>query len=156
VGDFDKLVEEKLREAIAGGEFDDLPGKGKPQDLRINPYVPEDERMAQDMLRAHGFGLPWIEDRRDLLREREALLRALQTSWQRHGGALPTAAQRNRERARWENAVAAFRRDAEALNARIRSHNFTVPVTGMRVKLLDADESLNQVRDTRQQPPPAP
>jgi DnaJ family protein C protein 28 len=153
VGDFDKLVEEKLREAIANGEFDDLPGKGRPQDLRINPYVPADERMAQDMLRAQGFGLPWIEERRDLLREREALLRALHTSWQRHGGALPTAAQRNRERARWESAVAAFRRDAEALNARIRSHNFTVPVTGMRVKPLDADEA---VRDTRQQHPSAP
>jgi DnaJ family protein C protein 28 len=146
MGDFDKLVEEKLREAIANGEFDDLPGKGRPQDLRVNPYVHPDDRMAQDMLHAQGFGLPWIEERRDLLREREALLRALRTSWQRHGGALPTAAQRDRERARWNTAVAAFRRDADALNARIRSHNFTVPVHGMRVKLLEPDEALAQLR----------
>lgn len=147
MGDFDKLVEEKLREAIANGEFDNLPGKGKPQDLRVNPFVHPDDRMAQDILRAQGFGLPFIEERRDLLREREALLRALRTSWQRHGGALPTASARNRERARWNAAVAAFRGDAAALNARIRSHNHTVPLAGMRVKLLDPDAELAALRD---------
>jgi DnaJ family protein C protein 28 len=140
MSEFDKLVEEKLREAIANGEFDDLPGKGKPQDLRVNPFVHPDQRMAQDMLRAQGFALPWIEERRDLLREREALLRALHTAWERHGGALSTAAQRSRERARWRAAVTAFRRDADALNARIRAHNHIVPVTGMRVRLIDADQ----------------
>jgi DnaJ family protein C protein 28 len=153
MGDFDKLVEEKLREAIANGEFDDLPGKGKRQDLRVNPYVHPDDRMAQDMLHGQGFALPWIEERRDLLREREALLRALRTSWERHGGALPTAAQRNRERTRWNSAMAAFRRDADALNTRIRSHNYTVPVPGMRVRLLNADLAI---RETGQQHPAAP
>jgi DnaJ family protein C protein 28 len=145
MGDFEKLVEEKLREAIANGEFDDLPGKGKPQDLRINPYVHPDDRMAQDMLRAHGFGLPWMEERRDLIRERESLLRALHTAWERHGGRLPTATDRNRERQRWANAASAFRRDTGALNARIRTHNLTVPVPGMRVRPLDADEALKEL-----------
>ncbi|HEV7680022.1 MAG TPA: DUF1992 domain-containing protein [Candidatus Dormibacteraeota bacterium] len=145
MGDFEKLVEEKLREAIASGEFDDLPGKGKPQDLRVNPYVHPDDRMAHDMLRAQGFGLPWMEERRDLMREREALLRALHTSWERHGGGLPTAGDRNRERQRWAGAVSAFRRDADSLNARMRSHNLTVPLPGMRVRPLDAEEALKEV-----------
>ena len=126
---------------------------GKPQDLRVNPFVHPDDRMAYDMLHAHGFALPWIEERRDLLRDRDALLRSLHTSWQRHGGALPTAAQRNRERARWNSAVAAFRRDADALNHRIRLHNLTVPVPGMRVARLDAEEAL---RNARQPERPAP
>jgi len=30
---FEKIAEEKIQEAIATGEFDDLPGKGKPLDL---------------------------------------------------------------------------------------------------------------------------
>ncbi len=144
---FERLVEEKLRDAIAAGEFDNLPGRGRPQDLSVNPYVDPDERMAQDMLRAHGYGLPWMEERRDLLRDRERLVASLRTAWERHGGGLPTAAQRNRQRARWQHAVEAFRRDAEALDARIRSHNLTVPLVGMRVRRLDVNdvvESLSQ------------
>lgn len=145
---FDRIVEERIREAIAAGEFDDLPGRGTPQDLSVNPHVDPDERMAQDMLRAHGFSLPWIEERRDLLRDRERLLAALHVAWTRHGGGLPTAAQRNRERARWQRAVEAFRRDAAALNARIRAHNHTVPVPGMRVSLLDANGVIASLSDT--------
>jgi hypothetical protein len=97
--------------------------------------------MANEILRAHGFAPPWIEERRDLLRDRESLLRGLHTAWQRHA-ALPTAWQRNRERARWNSAAAAFRRDAESLNERIRSHNRLARFPGMRVPLLDAEEAL--------------
>lgn len=140
--DFDKLVEEQIREAVARGDHANLPGRGRPQDLRVNPYVKPDDRLAHDMLAAQGFGLPFIEERRDLLRDRDALLASLHSAWHRHGGALPTATARARERARWDAAVARFRRDAAALNARIRSHNHTVPVAGMRVKLLDADRAL--------------
>jgi len=142
VPDFEKLVEEQIREAIARGDYDHLPGRGRPQDLRVNPYVHPDERMAQDMLAAQGFGLPWIEERRDLLRDRTRLVEALHLAWERHAGGLPTATARARERARWDAAVIQFRRDAQALNARIRSHNHTVPVAGMRVRLIDPDAEL--------------
>jgi hypothetical protein len=33
----ESLVEKKIREAIEQGEFDDLPGKGKPVDTSENP-----------------------------------------------------------------------------------------------------------------------
>jgi DnaJ-like protein len=145
-GEFDRLVEEKLREAIAAGEFSGLPGEGRPQDLSVNPFVDADERMAQDMLRAHGFSLPWIEERRDLLRDRDRLLAALHAAWARHGCGLPTATERNRARPRWQRAVSAFRRDAAALNTRIRTHNLTVPVPGMRVALLDVDAEVARAR----------
>ena len=125
---------------------------GKPQDLRVNPFVHPDDRMAYEILRAHGFAPPWIEERRDLLRDRQALLRALHTAWQRHAS-LPTASQRNRERARWNAAAAAFRRDADALNDRIRSHNRLARFPGMRVPLVDAGVAL---RNPRQPEQPAP
>jgi hypothetical protein len=144
VPDFDRLVEEQIREAIARGDYAGLPGRGRPQDLRVNPYVKADERMAQDMLAAQGFGLPWIEERRDLLRDRDALLDSLRRARQRHA-ALPTAAARARQRPRWDAAAAQFRRDAATLNARIRTHNHTVPVPGMRVRLVDPDAELRDL-----------
>ncbi len=42
----EKLIEEKIREAMERGEFDDLPGKGKPLDLDAYFATPEDVRLG--------------------------------------------------------------------------------------------------------------
>jgi Domain of unknown function (DUF1992) len=122
---------------------------GRALDLRVNPFVPPDDRLAYDMLAAQGFALPWIEERRDLLRDRDALIAALSSAWERLGGGLPTATARAAARPRWNGALTRLRRDAEALNARIRSHNLTVPVPGMRVALLDVEQILGDLSITR-------
>ena len=46
---FEKLVEEKIREAMAEGEFDNLPGKGKPINLDAYFATPEDLRIRLDL-----------------------------------------------------------------------------------------------------------
>ncbi len=45
------LAERKIEEAVARGEFDDLPGAGRPLDLYEDPLVPEEMRMAKRILR---------------------------------------------------------------------------------------------------------
>ena len=52
---FDKIVEELIKEAQERGEFDDLPGKGKPIDLSAYFEMPEDTRVAQSLLKNAGF-----------------------------------------------------------------------------------------------------
>lgn len=52
---FDKLVEEKIKQAQERGEFDNLPGKGKPIDLSAYFETPEDVRLAQSVLKNGGF-----------------------------------------------------------------------------------------------------
>ena len=52
------LVERKIAEAIARGEFDNLPGAGKPLDLDDDPLVPEELRVANRILRNAGFVPP--------------------------------------------------------------------------------------------------
>ena len=52
---FDKIVEELIKEAQERGEFDNLPGKGKPIDLSAYFEMPEDTRVAQSMLKNAGF-----------------------------------------------------------------------------------------------------
>ena len=49
------IAERKIAEAIAQGEFDDLPGAGKPLDLEEDPLVPEDQRMANRILKNAGY-----------------------------------------------------------------------------------------------------
>ena len=73
---FDKIVETLIREAQARGEFDNLPGKGKPIDLTDYFNSPEDVRVAQAMLKNAGMVPVEIE----LLQEIAALKELLATT----------------------------------------------------------------------------
>jgi hypothetical protein len=66
---FDKLVEEKIREAMAKGEFDNLPGKGKPVSLDEYFSTPEDIRITNSVLKNAGV----VPEEVELLREVESL-----------------------------------------------------------------------------------
>jgi hypothetical protein len=52
---FSKGVEEAIRDAIERGEFDQLPGAGKPIDLDAYFETPEELRLAHSMLRNAGL-----------------------------------------------------------------------------------------------------
>lgn len=62
---FEKLVESMIKEAIERGEFDNLPGKGKPIDLTAYFDTPEDVRMAYSILKNAGMNSREV----DLLKE---------------------------------------------------------------------------------------
>lgn len=49
------IAERKIAEAAAQGEFDNLPGAGQPLNLEDDPLVPEDQRMANRILRNAGL-----------------------------------------------------------------------------------------------------
>jgi hypothetical protein len=49
---FGKLIEDKIREAIEAGEFDNLPGKGKPVDLDAYFATPADLRLGYSVLKS--------------------------------------------------------------------------------------------------------
>ena len=52
---FEKIVESIIQEAIARGEFENLPGQGKPIDLTEYFNAPEEVRVAQAMLKNAGM-----------------------------------------------------------------------------------------------------
>jgi hypothetical protein len=52
---FDKLVEAIIKEAQERGDFEDLPGKGKPIDLTAYFDTPEEIRMAYSVLKNAGM-----------------------------------------------------------------------------------------------------
>ena len=73
---FQKSVDEKIEEAIAKGEFDNLPGKGKPLDLDAYFATPEHLRMAYSVLKSADI----IPEEMELLREIEVLKKSLDSS----------------------------------------------------------------------------
>ncbi len=52
---FDRIVEAIIQEAMERGEFDNLPGKGKPIDLTEYFEMPEEIRLAQSVLKNAGM-----------------------------------------------------------------------------------------------------
>ena len=58
---FDKLVEALIKEAQERGEFENLPGKGRPIDLTTYFETPEDVRVAQSVLKNAGITSPEVE-----------------------------------------------------------------------------------------------
>lgn len=52
---FDRIVEAIIKESMERGEFEDLPGKGKPIDLTAYFDTPEEVRMAHSILKNAGM-----------------------------------------------------------------------------------------------------
>jgi len=84
IPDWESGVEKSIREAMERGEFDHLPGKGKPLDLGINPYTPEDWQMAYKILRDAGMAPDWIEQGKEIRARLDALDKWIQDQvhWQ--------------------------------------------------------------------------
>src|SRR4029434_8470275 len=73
---YQKNVDEKIKEAIARGEFDNLPGKRKPLDLDAYFATPEHLRMGYSVLKSADI----IPEEMELLRLIEGLKKSLDSS----------------------------------------------------------------------------
>ncbi len=64
--DFEAIAEQRIREALARGEFDNLPGAGKPLDLEDHSLIPEDQRLAYRILKNAGYVPEEVENRKEI------------------------------------------------------------------------------------------
>ena len=62
------IAEKRIEEAQARGEFDDLPGRGRPLELEDMSHVPEELRMAYKILRNAGCLPPELAERKEINR----------------------------------------------------------------------------------------
>ena len=62
----DWIVEQRIREAIERGEFEQLPGAGRPLALDDDPLIPEDLRVAYRILKNAGHAPPEAQCLRDI------------------------------------------------------------------------------------------
>ena len=84
----DKLVEQRIDEALVRGDFDDLAGAGQPLQLEDLSLVPEELRPAYLLLKNAGYLPPEVRTRQEIT-EVEALIRLAAT---------PELAQKGRQR----------------------------------------------------------
>lgn len=70
---FDKIADQKIREAMEQGAFDDLPGKGMPLKLENDGHLPQDIRLAHKILKNADCLPPELELRKEILTIEEML-----------------------------------------------------------------------------------
>jgi hypothetical protein len=141
-------IEEKIREAQKQGLFDNLRGQGRPLPHRRNPFLPEEQQLAYDLLRDSGHTLPWIEEGREidariararrLLQRRYAWYRAERD--RRPGHELPALEQV------WRGYRQEFEEEVEAINAAIRIYNLKVPSVMLHKHILILEEEYDRLR----------
>jgi len=78
-----KIVEQRIKEAQERGEFDNLPGHGKPLNLEDDGNVPEDLRIAYKILKNADCLPPEVQERKEI-RQMEDLLAALPDEKERY------------------------------------------------------------------------
>ena len=68
-----RLAEERIRDAIQRGEFDNLPGLGKPLNLEDDRHIPEDLRLAYKVLKNADCLPPELELKKEISKAEELL-----------------------------------------------------------------------------------
>jgi len=143
---WESLVDQKIREAMEQGEFDNLAGAGQPIDLSENPYEDPDWRTAHRMLRNAGFAPAWIEERKDIDAELEAARISLARNWRILSNARDTQHHRPAQ-TRWDKAVESFRAKVTELNRRIDGWNLKAPAPGFQRKRIDVEREIDRIKD---------
>jgi hypothetical protein len=64
---FERIAENRIREAIKAGEFDNLQGKGKPLTFEDESYIPPELRLAYKILKNADCLPPELELRREVV-----------------------------------------------------------------------------------------
>jgi hypothetical protein len=146
------IVDEIIREAMKQGEFEGLPGAGKPLELEDDMHVPEDLRLAHRILKQNGMTPEWIALGKQIDATYEAALEDLRAAFSsyrgRRGDALrsqsPQLALAEAEAA-WTAAQSDFRAVVTRLNAQLLNYNLKVPRGFPRRALLSADKALASI-----------
>ena len=119
-----------LERARDRGAFENLPGAGKPQDLRENPFVPPEWCMAYRLLADNGFAPDVVEDDKALCQRIAGLEKRLESFARRWQGWL-RAPWAEAERLHHPGARASFLHgyveELQAISLSIHTFNVTAP-----------------------------
>jgi DnaJ family protein C protein 28 len=133
--DWESWIDQQIQEAQERGVFDQLPGRGRPLDLTPNPYA-QDRYLAYKILRDAGYAPEWIELDKVIRGKLEVSMATLGRCWEwremrlselAHRSDVKAKIERQRVEAGWQNAVAAFEVEVEAINREIVELNLKVP-----------------------------
>ena len=139
---------EEVRGDRIAGEFDNLPGKGKPLNPDPDPFTPADMKMANSLLRNNELVPAWISDRIAVLDAIERFRTKLETTATAYQRAFESVElpQHREDLVRGYNAqVDSWRQEITDLNRRIQTQNLRQPVTFLEIFKLQLEHELARI-----------
>lgn len=133
--DIARGVEEQIQRAMEAGEFDNLPGRGKPLNLRKNPYLDPSLEMAFNLLENAGYTPEWIAREQEIRRDEAELRARLERAWQA----------RAENEAGWQAALRYAAETIPKINRKIDTFNLTVPIVDRQRFRLSLDYELERL-----------
>lgn len=151
---WDRIIEQKIREAQEQGKFNDLRGKGRPLKLDENPYEDPAWEAAHQLLKENGFRPDWLEAdvavREKLAQARQSLTRT--RDWRSEQmeklgvrADAPAVEQRTFVQMEWLRALTEFRETLAAVNKEIARLNLMVPHTRFQRLKLDVEAEVQRI-----------
>ena len=141
-----KSIEEIIRQAMEEGQFDNLPGKGKPLKLDDNPYEDAEWRTAYHILKSSGYTLPWIETLREIEAALESARVSLRLAWVWQRDALATNNDPAWIKAEWQRAVGQFREEIFSINKHISNYNLQAPSVRFQRPKINPDQEIQAIQ----------
>ncbi|KAL3701752.1 hypothetical protein R1sor_019774 [Riccia sorocarpa] len=146
------VAEQRISQSILRGEFEKLPGKGKPIKIEGNPHADPVEDLAYRILAKNGFAPEWVELNKEIRLKIRRWRKALELAWQKKlesdscGVAQP-------EDLKWESLLPKFDSELREINQKIFRYNLLVPFGRQlmcyklerEIKILQTSEKQNEM-----------
>ncbi|KAA8516620.1 hypothetical protein F0562_016874 [Nyssa sinensis] len=116
--DIVNIAEHKIWQSMEEGQFENLPGKGKPLDLGSNPHADPAEDTLYRILSRNGCPPEWVELNKEIRNNVAEWRLALKKSWVHKG---------NGNHSKWNECSEALKMQLRHINDKVFRHNLIVP-----------------------------
>ncbi len=150
--DWTSPVEQAIRDMIERGEFDDLPGAGKPLKLDEDETTPRHLRMAYKLLKDNDLEPEWIMAEREIDEKRTHLRNEVKRGWRAYRGAVADAERADDRERRdsveraWRQVEGTLQQAAEKFNKAVLNFNIKVPKAIGQKTYFDLQAEIDRLR----------
>lgn len=143
---WNSIIEERIALARRNGQFDHLPGRGKPIDLesddRKNPFITHTEFFMHRMIKAQGHVPPWIDLGKEIEEDEEKLRAEMRELWGRCVASESSVS--HGEGVYFEKGKKWAELRCEEINRKVRRFNVEAPRGIPQKTRVSVDEELNR------------
>ncbi|KAG6549124.1 hypothetical protein Mapa_009350 [Marchantia paleacea] len=143
--DIMNVAEQRIMQSVRRGEFENLPGKGKPLKLESNLHADPAEDLAYRILAKNGFAPEWVELNKEIRYKVRRWRMALELAWQRRLQAI-SGGEAQPDDLKWESLLPNFESELKEINQKVMKYNLLVPF-GRQLMCYKLEREIKMLRE---------
>lgn len=146
------IIEDRISEAIERGDFDNLPGLGKPIQWEDDRLVPTEYRLANRIMRDNDVMPEWVDLQKEIEKRTEAARKNIRRESLHYITTLADLVDKQDVDSvvkrlacldRRDDVIARFRDEVRSINQKITRYNLLVPMSHLTKDLIDPNRELH-------------